>query len=224
MTWSQYVHAPSVTIASTRRRTLTCVSQSDPRSHQIMPKISENHLMCLRNLRSPRMTMPQIPGAGESNEPHDILRLLNESIFCQTSIPHDRVYALLGIAGIQPIEDADGQSASKVSIDVDYSISLAQLYSRLAMSMIVCLGAYSILITDGTFGPQQGLDLPSWTPDFRKTTSCKLRWDSAAALLPEAGLQRMRELNPDITSSTFHLEGWLSATSKYTPTSHKKLP
>lgn len=162
-------------------------------SNTISPKISANHSTCLRNLRSRHTPSLQSPGVAEWEEPHEILKLLNESIHCECTIPHDRIYALLGMAGIHPLEDAkdlsisssseriyaslsmagintsedaDELSISNSNIRVNYTISLAKLYSRLAMFIIINTGLHAIFVTGGALGPKEGLDLPSWTLDF----------------------------------------------------------
>ena len=148
---------------------------------------------------------------------HEILKLLNESTDCQTTIPHDRIYALIGMAGIGPTHEQASLIHDNLAINVDYNVSLESLYRRLAMSIMLYAGAYSILATDGTFHPREGFGFPSWTPDFRYRTRCKLletyRLEPATLhaleyrVWNESPIRRLRHLNPDVTSSTLCLEG-----------------
>lgn len=178
---------------------------------------------CLQHLRNKsEPSQPHESFHVNEQEVHEILRLLNESTNCRTTNAHDRIYALLGIANVGPPEDALEPLYDRLTLSVDYTIPLELLYCKLAMSIMLYAGAYSILATDGTFGVQGGLALPSWVPDFRRSTRCGLMSVfrlAAKTTQPEnysagdeARLRRFRELNAGLAPPFLHLEGHHIAT------------
>jgi hypothetical protein len=72
--------------------------------------------------------------------------------------------------GMAAVLRSDGKMAvdhTNLRLSVDYRKPLTLVFQELAMSIMHNLGAFSILAAIGTFGKHGGLDLPSWTPDFR---------------------------------------------------------
>jgi hypothetical protein len=219
LTWSEYVYGLDVDISPTA----VLIEEnpylgSDLWSYHHRPNIPLGELTCLRNLRT-RLAPSQVAegmGSDELNV-HEILKLLNESTDCQTTNSHDRIYALMGMAGVSNPGDQAEQNGSELSIEVDYNVSLEFLYRRLAMSIMLYAGPYSILATDGVFGARQGFDFPSWTPDFRQPTRCTLpeayRLRSVTThskyyrVEDEVRIRRFRDLNADIMSPALYLEG-----------------
>lgn len=84
----------------------------------------------------------------------DLLSALQRFRGCQSSDPRDKVYAMLSIT-------TDGQDKA---LDPDYSLTVAQVYTSLAIHLIQREKRLDILghctITDPTNG------LPSWVPDW----------------------------------------------------------
>ena len=117
---------------------------------------------CLQNLRS-QGDSSRLPGLEDqgTNEPHEILRLLNESSECQCRCPHDRIYALLGLAGVRGPGEQSTAFKSPLTLLVDYTIPIQTLYQNFAKSIMLRMGAFAILAADATFGKRGGLDLPS---------------------------------------------------------------
>jgi hypothetical protein len=222
LTWSVYLHGANTVVAPTEQ---VANEINDPRRDvgKYRPNIPLGEVICLRNLRK-RGEPSQLPETLDIDElhPHEILRLLNESTDCQTTNTHDRIYALLGMAGIGQADEQTQQTDEVLTMDVDYNIPLEVLYRRVAMSMMSHVGAYAILATDGTFGARYGFDFTSWTPDFRHPTRCQLLTTFRLApatthainyqVEDEQSLRRFREINSDPSQPNLCLQGYHIAT------------
>lgn len=198
------------------------------------PNIQSPEATCLRNLR--RYAEPSKEGPFYDGDVHEILRLLNESTDCQSTKIRDRVYALLGMAGIDQLDKRAPSLGISLTVNLDYKASADLVFRSFAMSIMLYAGAYAILPTDGTFGRRGGLDLPSWTPDFRCRVTCNIphHWRPhcnplALQFQLDAFVEnrRLRDLIFDITSLVFVLEGHVVATitvSKVVPPEWTKCP
>ena len=178
---------------------------------------------CLRNLGNQGdHARSQIDLLEGEHDAHDILRLLNESTDCQTTNEHDRIYALLGMAGVVKSGVLKARVPPTFTMEINYNITLELLYRTLAMSIMLYAGLYSILATNGTFGQCEDLNLPSWTPDFRHAVRCKLpklwRPTIADKISADQGTQddfqirRLRALNLDVRCPVLRVEGHRIAT------------
>ncbi|RYP27167.1 hypothetical protein DL768_011319 [Monosporascus sp. mg162] len=89
--------------------------------------------------------------------PNQLLRLLDLARDFMAADPRDKVYAILGL-----IIDAD-----TYNLDVDYDLSVEELYTRVALQIAVRHGWAAVLRRAGT--KQRRLErLPSWVPDWSK--------------------------------------------------------
>ncbi|RYP69786.1 hypothetical protein DL771_005895 [Monosporascus sp. 5C6A] len=87
--------------------------------------------------------------------PNQLLRLLDLSRDFMAADPRDKVYAILGL-----IIDAD-----TYNLDVDYNVSVEELYTKIALQIAVRHGWAAVLRRAGT--EQRRLQsLPSWVPDW----------------------------------------------------------
>ncbi|RYP30073.1 hypothetical protein DL767_006424 [Monosporascus sp. MG133] len=87
--------------------------------------------------------------------PNQLLRLLDLARDFMAADPRDKVYAILGL-----IIDAD-----TYNLDVDYDVSVEELYTRVALQIAVRHGWAAVLRRAGT--EQRRLErLPSWVPDW----------------------------------------------------------
>ncbi|RYP11466.1 hypothetical protein DL765_007775 [Monosporascus sp. GIB2] len=101
--------------------------------------------------------------------PNQLLRLLDMARDFIAADPRDKVYAILGL-----IIDADAYN-----LDVDYGISVEELYTRVALQIAVRHGWAAVLRRSGKL--QQKLQrLPSWVPDW----SVRATEVSTSRLLP----------------------------------------
>jgi hypothetical protein len=82
--------------------------------------------------------------------------------------------------GMAAVLTSDGKTPvdhTNLLLSVDYRKPIALVFQELAMAIMHHLGAFSILAAIGTFGRHGGLDLPSWTPDFRYQLQFNLKRD-----------------------------------------------
>lgn len=125
------------------------------------------------------------------------------------------------MAGIvQPSNDGlwdDVESRYALQIDIDYEVSVEQLFVKIAAHLMFYSGAYCILATNGTFGARGGLQLPSWVPDFRYPAYCLLLASHRPTSSPIA--MEIPRSNHDYYQNTKHgvffLEGRRIATGAY---------
>ena len=165
LSWYEYRRGPSVTLASVKQVARDGIEYRGE-LQEFRPNISSEDKICLQNLRSwPDPSRPLDLRSSPNKNVREIMRLLNESTDCQATNTHDRIYALLGIAGIHRPGEQAKPAGSSMTIEIDYKIPMELLYSRIAMSVMLHAGPAMILATDGIYGAQHGIDLPSWTPD-----------------------------------------------------------
>lgn len=213
LTWHEYTTlGPKISVFLSVAASVRAEHRPDLTANRY-PNVPRESLNCLIGLRDKldALALLRLPKA-EGHDAHEILRLLNETVTSQVTFAHDRIYALLGMAGIP----SSKRVGFEVYLPVDYSISLEALYRRLAMALMMYVGPWCILAADGRFGNETGLDLPSWTPNFVHPTKCKLLPSIRQADRAEdeqARLRLFRRLNPDVTSAVLRLEGFRIATS-----------
>ena len=234
LTWEGYHSASSTVIAPTKRVAQDVIEVGSRREQrQFRPDVSSSDNMCLQSLRTRSESLGD-PGTSYNNNAEEIMALLNGSVDCHTTNAHDRIYGLLGMAGIHHPGEQGKPASHAMTIEIDYKISLEVLYSRFAMSIMLHAGPQFILATDGIYG--DGLDLPSWTPDFRyRTRRMRSFWPTHPAKHkpaqistrpPESGerlVRRFRELNKDVSSSILKLEGCHIATILFTTPEEEKV-
>jgi hypothetical protein len=86
-----------------------------------------------------------------------MIKLLSMTRHFESTIPHDKVFALLGLAS----------KATKASIIVDYRISSTDIFTRVARSMMLEHNAIFEVLCHAGFHPDNPrTDLPSWVPDW----------------------------------------------------------
>ena len=220
LSWNGYKHCGNVTLqppVGSVRPIRTHGGIVEPCKPRLIPE----HTSCLQSLRSRTDPPPEIPSYDiEVQGEVEMLRLLNRSTACQYSNSHDRIYALLAMAEIKRSGDQLISDHHTRILTVDYTITLEKLFQNLAKSIMLELGAYSILATDGTFWERSGLNLPSWVPDFRHAVHGRLdypfrptvatvhRKSDDLSLTAEHVQLRFRELNAKTPSDVLMLEGF----------------
>lgn len=88
----------------------------------------------------------------------------------------DRIYALAGLA-----EDGHGDDAL-APINMDYSVSTEQLYTRFAEQLIKA-GYLSWVLQQACARRCTNKGLPSWVPDWRVPPTTKTFWEDTAGIL-----------------------------------------
>lgn len=116
-----------------------------------------------RKLPNTRLHRKQInQEENESQCALDILQLLGESTELKATVPHDHIYALLGLLDCSPLPEA---------LVPDYTKPFQDLYHRLT-SFVLAETRDPRVLNLGTLG---GLDgVPSWTPDISHTLNAKI--------------------------------------------------
>jgi hypothetical protein len=104
-------------------------------------------------------------------ESHSLLELMQRHRTCQASDPRDKVYGLLGIAGVNRSPIADMSLVPKGTIPrlikVDYKIGVEEVYTRAARSIMARdAGRLTILQLREDNDFRLIKSLPSWIPDF----------------------------------------------------------
>ncbi|KAM0426030.1 hypothetical protein ACHAPT_008661 [Fusarium lateritium] len=92
----------------------------------------------------------------------DILQLIGESTELEATVPHDRVYALLGLLDCNPLPPA---------LFPDYSKSFESLYHEFT-AFVLAQTRDPRVLNLGAVGGFQGV--PSWTPDLRQNLNAKI--------------------------------------------------
>ncbi|KAI1271007.1 heterokaryon incompatibility protein-domain-containing protein [Xylaria sp. FL0933] len=91
----------------------------------------------------------------------DLLHLLWRTRRLDATDPRDKVYSVLGLI--------DLKEAQVQELTPDYTISVEECYKRAAISIMSYTGNLDILATE--FNPDSKLNLPSWVPDWERSTS-----------------------------------------------------
>lgn len=168
LTWNEYFYGPETRLGG-ESDGIEYVGFADYTVQQHRPQLPVEQFTCLQYLR--RRIDPKHSWEDDdlpnNQEPHRIFGLLNESHDCLMTEPRDRIYALMGIAGILKSDGNSQYNPDALRMSVDYKQPLEHIFQELAMSLMHNYGAYAILTAIGEFGKSKGLDLPSWTPDFR---------------------------------------------------------
>lgn len=132
------------------------------RSHSLeeahMPTSKYDALMRLR--RPPRQVRlrdktSSLHSRGSSEEGKDILHLLEDARYCESTDIRDRIYALLGMCNDRGIR-------------VDYTVDAPGVFISLAKHLIEREGRVAaVLALNSLFGSQHDIRLPTWVPDWR---------------------------------------------------------
>lgn len=105
----------------------------------------------LANLRKRHAT---VQWNGKSHNPRSLFSLLRISQGTrQATDPRDLVYGILGLADDQ------------ASLEIDYSLSIAEVFTRAALDIILKEKNLSLLLYNG-LGRNEQFQLPSWVPDW----------------------------------------------------------
>ncbi|KAL9562013.1 hypothetical protein ACKAV7_013936 [Fusarium commune] len=99
----------------------------------------------------------------------DILKLLNETTELEATVAHDRLYALIGLLGCDPLPKA---------LQPDYTQSFEELCYKFTMFILEQTQDIRVLNL-GTVGNFSSV--PSWTPDLRNS------WTARSNLTPSPG-------------------------------------
>ncbi|KAG8670674.1 hypothetical protein FPOAC2_07477 [Fusarium poae] len=130
----------------------------------------------------------------------DILKLLNEATELEATVPHDRLYALLGLLACDPLPRA---------LQPDYTKSFERLCYDFVVFILEQTKDVRVLNlgTAGCF-----TDVPSWTPDLREN------WMAKANLAPSrASFFRMAPNRKILTLPAIILGVCISTSSPVTP-------
>ncbi|KAF4982777.1 hypothetical protein FZEAL_1678 [Fusarium zealandicum] len=87
----------------------------------------------------------------------DMLELFNETTDLEATVPHDRIYALLGLLDCDPLP---------VALEPDYTKPFEQICHEFVMFVLAKTLDIRVLNL-GTWGKLTGV--PSWTPDLRES-------------------------------------------------------
>ncbi|CEI67912.1 hypothetical protein FVEN_g7809 [Fusarium venenatum] len=130
----------------------------------------------------------------------DIFKLLNEATELEATVPHDRLYALLGLLSSNPLPKA---------LQLDYIKSFERLCYDFVLFILEQKKDVRVLNL-GAVGCFK--DVPSWTPDLREN------WMAKANLAPSLG--SFFQISPDgkvLTMPAIVLGACISASSPATP-------
>jgi hypothetical protein len=108
-----------------------------------------------REVRTDSPTLTVKEGVKKSS----LLELLVLFWESECSVPHEKVYALFSLCQDQPLID---------SIPVDYSKSVAEVYTETARGMLRSMGQLDLLSYSSVNVLSKRLHLPSWVPDWSK--------------------------------------------------------
>ncbi|KAF4829834.1 Heterokaryon incompatibility protein 6, OR allele [Colletotrichum siamense] len=105
-------------------------------------------------------------------EAGDMTNVLQPTRNLESSDPHDKLYALLGVCDSDPFPPPD------------YSKPARDVYIDFTKSIIGQDDDLSILLTAGPWNPENGEDigLPTWTPDYRGMKGMDIRYFAASHL------------------------------------------
>ncbi|RSM14726.1 hypothetical protein CDV31_005308 [Fusarium ambrosium] len=92
----------------------------------------------------------------------DILQLIGESTELKATVPHDHIYALLGLLDCNPLPEA---------LFPDYTKPFEDLYHRFTAFILAQTRDPRVLNLGGVGGLE---GVPSWTPDLRQTLNAKI--------------------------------------------------
>ncbi|RSL41858.1 hypothetical protein CEP53_012512 [Fusarium sp. AF-6] len=92
----------------------------------------------------------------------DILQLIGESTELKATVPHDHIYALLGLLDCNPLPEA---------LFPDYTKPFEDLYHRFTAFILAETKDPRVLNLGGVGGLE---GVPSWTPDLRQTLNAKI--------------------------------------------------
>ncbi|KAJ3459725.1 hypothetical protein MRS44_015798 [Fusarium solani] len=92
----------------------------------------------------------------------DILQLIGESTELKATVPHDHIYALLGLLDCNPLPEA---------LFPDYTKPFEYLYHKFT-AFILAETRDPRVLNLGAVGRLEGV--PSWTPDLRQTLNAKI--------------------------------------------------
>lgn len=99
---------------------------------------------------------PTVRGTqGMQNRRQDILHLLQDARYCESTDVRDRIFALLGMC-------------NDPGIKVNYAADATEVFTSLARHLMEREGRVSVaLALNSAFGASNDLVLPSWVPDWR---------------------------------------------------------
>ncbi|KAK5175798.1 uncharacterized protein LTR77_000938 [Saxophila tyrrhenica] len=180
--------------------------------------ISESQLRALRGLQIANGEGIQAHTWDKSDAPHEIVDLLNSSSESKSLEESDRIYAVLGMANI-PTEAAatPGQNQNPAFVPIGYNRGYHQVCQDLSRYLMYHLGVYAVLNTEGAFGSRDGINLPSWCPDFRQPIDPMVSGrsepgDAVWEYSHPSRLQKHRELGINYDSNTLAVRGYVIAT------------
>jgi Heterokaryon incompatibility protein (HET) len=126
-------------------------------------------LACARGLRRRTDPVSEMYGGfhDAKEDPHEIIQILKESVACLSTDPRDRIYGLLGIASMLTHAQNPDHSRKSTSLLVDYNISTEEVFHNLTRYLIYRQGIGPVLTLGATFGNRAGLDIATWSPDWR---------------------------------------------------------
>jgi hypothetical protein len=96
---------------------------------------------------------------GKESRPRHLADLLLEYWDTLASNPRDKIFAIIGLASDSHLYD----------IDIDYRLSVCQIYTKFVMENIRLVGTLDIILLRRPQNPAHGL--PSWCPDLSSTAS-----------------------------------------------------
>ena len=159
MDWPQYLNAAEIVVSGLNSRNRPF--------HEL-----KHMLKSLRELNTVDSELQKRFTSSKQKLAYVLLLSLSQSSGCKSTIKHDRIYALLGVASEAACNGMNSAILDEnTPVRIDYSQSIEEIYTAITTFFIEMLGMHVIFGQKHSYGRSSGLDVPSWVPDYQQQFS-----------------------------------------------------